>query len=117
MFMSKTSPIPNKRPITLSVNDELVKKAQLLGLNISLILDAALEREINPESRDNFIQAIQKKLTSIEGWFENNNSIKNKYYDDVDKSRGGEKNVRVVSEKEREQSTVREILRGFENNR
>jgi len=59
--MPKTTSIPNKRPITLTANRELVDKAKKMGFNISLILDAALEREVNPEAKEAFDRAIKFK--------------------------------------------------------
>lgn len=61
LLMPKTSPIPHKRQICLSVNAELVKVAQEKGINISLLLDGALERELNPTSKEAYLNAIKFK--------------------------------------------------------
>ena len=59
--MSKTSKIPNRTPITLSINRELKEKAQAQSLNISLILDAAMEKELNSYSQEAFMRAMERQ--------------------------------------------------------
>lgn len=96
MFMPKRSTIPNKRPITLVGNAELILKAQELGLNISQILDSAMEKEINPSSQKAYTNAVATKLHNLEAWLIKN-QLEEAYYED--KSIGGKKNV--LEEEER----------------
>ena len=101
--MPKISKIPNKTHTTLSVNRELLSKAKLMNINISLLLDAALERELNPNCKDAYFRALEKKIASISAWMEKNPSIEKDYYAEIEKKaqKGGEVNV---LEKKRESS-------------
>ena len=55
--MPKVSDIPNRIHLNLTANAELVRKAKDMGINMSLLFDAALEREINPAPKEAFNKA------------------------------------------------------------
>jgi len=98
--MPRISKIPNKKHVNLVANQELIEKAKEKGINLSLLFDAALERELNPECEKAFMQAVTRKLDSLTAWMEKNPSIEGKYYKDMEtkSEKGGEKNVLVQKE-------------------
>jgi len=59
--MSKTTKIPNRTATCLSINRELLAKAKEQGLNISIVLDAALEKELNSYSQEAFMRAMERQ--------------------------------------------------------
>lgn len=80
----------------LVANDELIKKCKELGLNISLILDAALERELNPQATEAFNKAIGLKMESYDAWLTKNPKLKEEYENDMvlEPERKGRKEIR-----------------------
>ena len=70
--MPKVSPIPNKRAICLSVDNKKVEKCHEQGINISLLLDAALERELNVENKEAFVVAMERQNKSLKDFVAKN---------------------------------------------
>ena len=101
--MGKTSVIPNRTTTCISINKDLLAKAKEMGINISLLVDGALERELDPQCKDAYFRALEKKIASISAWMEKNPSIEKDYYAEIEKKaqKGGEVNV---LEKKRESS-------------
>jgi len=98
--MSKKSKIANKTHTTLSINRELLAIAKEKGINMSLLLDAALERELNPECKEAYHKAIEKKLDLIHAWMKDKPRSEEDYYKYLgEKTKGGE--VNVLEKKER----------------
>jgi len=98
--MSKKSKIANKTHTTLSINRELLAIAKEKGINISLLLDAALERELNPECQAAYNKALEKKIDSLMSWMKAQPKSEEDYYKFLNqKAKGGE--VNVLEKKER----------------
>lgn len=98
--MPKTSKIPHKTTTSLTINRELLAKAKEKGINISLLLDAALERELNPSCQEAHMKAISRKLDSVMGYFKLNPRVEEDYFKQLEEKaeKGGEKNVLVQKE-------------------
>ena len=100
--MVKRSPIPNKIPITIVINSELKQKAQELGLNISLILDAALSRELDPDSKEGYVKKIEERMQKLDEFLKEKD-LKGAYYDYIlNKDNKGGENVVLDKEGARE---------------
>jgi len=98
MIMSKTSVIPNKTTTSLSINRELLKKAKEQGVNISLILDAALEKELNIFSQEEYLKAVERKSENLKKFLDKK-GLNDEYYKFIE---GGDINV---LEKEKARNT------------
>lgn len=100
--MPKLSNIPNRVHLNLSANSELVEKAKEKRINISLLLDAALERELNPAPKEAFNKAQELQNRVYKDYLQKTKQLNNfeefKYKD-------------VAVEKERKQ-----IIRDFKDN-
>ena len=68
--MPKFSVIPNRTVITLSIDSKKREECKEKGMNISLILDAALERELDPDRKENYEKARENKLTTYKDYIQ-----------------------------------------------
>ena len=98
--MGKSSVIPNRKTTSVVINEELLKKAKAKGLNISLILDAALERELNSPASQNYLKSLEKKIDNLTKWMKEKN-LEMAYYSDLF-AKEDRKGVKNVVQKERE---------------
>lgn len=106
MFMSKTSAIPNKRPITLTVDKHLAAEAKKKGVNISLVLDAALNKELNSFSNDAFLRAVEKQNEVMKKFLKE--AKLEERYDDW--KYGGAKDVAVEKKQENTRRSFRQTI-------
>lgn len=105
--MPKFSQIPNKVAICLSIDAVKRDFCKEKNINISLLLDAALERETNPNCKKAFENAIQKQNKNLKEFIATTGLQGN--YDDY--RYGGEADV--VEKKP--QLENKQITRFFEN--
>lgn len=64
------SPAPRKSPTNLSVRPDLVRRARELGLNLSEILEAALERAVREAERAAWIKENEEAIAAYGAWVE-----------------------------------------------
>jgi antitoxin CcdA len=60
---------PRKAPTNLSVRVDLVKRARELGLNISELVDAALERAIKDAERAAWLEENREAIDAHNRWY------------------------------------------------
>jgi post-segregation antitoxin (ccd killing protein) len=101
-IMPKRSPIPNKGTIFLSVDMKKKEKAFEQGINISLLLDAALERELDCESKEAFQVAMERQNKNMKDFIATTGL--QGHYDNY-KFSGGNKNVVAEESKSKNQQT------------
>lgn len=106
MFMPKSSSIPNKRPITLTVDAQLAEEAKKKGVNVSLILDAALNKELKTFSQDAFLRAVEKQNEAMKSFIEQEKLQER--YDDW--KYGGNDDVAMEKKQENPRRSFREAL-------
>ena len=95
--MPNRSPISNKRQICLVIDAEKAEWCKKNNVNISLLLDAALERETNPAAHEAFAQAQARQNQKLKEFIEDKGIAK--AYDDY--RYGGDTDV-VEKEPQRE---------------
>jgi len=86
MVMPIISSIPNKVQTNLSIDKEKLEEAKEKGVNISLLLDAALERELHVTNKQAFGQAMERQNKTYKDFIDEN-QLNNKFeeykYEDV----------------------------------
>jgi post-segregation antitoxin (ccd killing protein) len=78
--MPPISTIPNKTSITLSIDAQKRDFCKENGINISLLLDAALERETNPKAEKHFAKAIKRQNHRLREFIKEH-GLQNNYQD------------------------------------
>lgn len=58
-------PSARKRPLNLSVNEDLVEKARALGVNVSALLEARLAEEVVLRQREAFQREAERVAEAL----------------------------------------------------
>jgi len=66
----RMSVAPKKSPTNLSVRTELVGRARKLGLNLSEILEAALEQAVREAERVAWVAENEEAIAAYTAWVE-----------------------------------------------
>ena len=101
-IMPCISTIPNKTSITLSIDAVKRDFCKEKRINISLLLDAALERETNPEAEEGFNEGLKRQNKNLRDFMEKTGATEG-YYDYI---AGGNADVVEKTPKQTNQSAL-----------
>lgn len=68
--MSRASVRPRKTPTNVSVREDLVRRAKQLNLNLSGLLEEAIEQAIRTAERDTWLAENQEAFDAYSEWID-----------------------------------------------